>query len=420
MLIIFFLLVFVSIIPFKYSNCQTTRILFDSPTPFDLPDLHLTVTQDTLSNTILPENISNSNVKFLKLYTGKIYDTNNEVNILVEDEKETENFFIDKNYDLNFNNDGEPLAFEKNEGSLVLTIFNNSDNKRFIRIKLDRQPEGNRDVYLDSTGDMKNEWVKIFSSGYKLKNFNGKKGTFYFDTPYLVRRGILKTRKNKYLIGLSDFNLNGLYNDVDSDIVIIDFNNDQRLSAFEPSETFSLKDVIKIENNKYEIEDVDPYGNWIELIESPKKPTSLFINDQVDKSRIKNAIDQNLWEIEAVTLDGNNVKLNDYRGKYLLLNFWGEWCTACMREIPLLVEINDNYFKNNIKIISFIKVYNYEKAKKMISEKGIKYAQIILTEELEVNFKIKGFPTNILILPDGTEAIITGEITSEFFDEYVR
>jgi len=36
------------------------------------------------------------------------------------------------------------------------------------------------------------------------------------------------------------------------------------------------------------------------------------------------------------TLDGGTVKLSDYRGKPLVLNFWASWCTPCRQEFPLL------------------------------------------------------------------------------------
>jgi cytochrome c biogenesis protein CcmG/thiol:disulfide interchange protein DsbE len=36
------------------------------------------------------------------------------------------------------------------------------------------------------------------------------------------------------------------------------------------------------------------------------------------------------------TLDGGTVRLSDYRGKPIVLNFWASWCTPCRQEFPLL------------------------------------------------------------------------------------
>ncbi|MFI5053188.1 MAG: TlpA family protein disulfide reductase [Acidimicrobiia bacterium] len=41
-------------------------------------------------------------------------------------------------------------------------------------------------------------------------------------------------------------------------------------------------------------------------------------------------------DFELTTLDGKTVKLSDYRGKPVVLNFWASWCTPCRKEFPLL------------------------------------------------------------------------------------
>ena len=42
-------------------------------------------------------------------------------------------------------------------------------------------------------------------------------------------------------------------------------------------------------------------------------------------------------------LNGRNVKLSDYRGKVLLLDFWATWCVPCKVEIPAFVDLYKTY-----------------------------------------------------------------------------
>ena len=44
-------------------------------------------------------------------------------------------------------------------------------------------------------------------------------------------------------------------------------------------------------------------------------------------------------DAEFKTLDGDTVKISDFRGRILLLNFWATWCPPCLKEFPILLEI---------------------------------------------------------------------------------
>ncbi|MBC8044351.1 MAG: TlpA family protein disulfide reductase [Rhizobacter sp.] len=48
-------------------------------------------------------------------------------------------------------------------------------------------------------------------------------------------------------------------------------------------------------------------------------------------------------EFELKTVDGKTLKLSDYKGKAVILNFWGTWCPPCRAEIPDMVELQKQY-----------------------------------------------------------------------------
>ena len=55
------------------------------------------------------------------------------------------------------------------------------------------------------------------------------------------------------------------------------------------------------------------------------------------------------FELQA--LDGKTVKLADFRGKAVLVNFWATWCGPCKIEMPWLVELNDKYRPQGLEVV---------------------------------------------------------------------
>src|SRR5262245_45090021 len=56
-------------------------------------------------------------------------------------------------------------------------------------------------------------------------------------------------------------------------------------------------------------------------------------------------------DFELDTLDGKKVKLSDYRGKAVLLNFWATWCGPCKIEMPWFVDLQKQYKDQGLEIV---------------------------------------------------------------------
>ncbi|MBA4601187.1 thiol-disulfide oxidoreductase ResA [Thermoactinomyces mirandus] len=55
---------------------------------------------------------------------------------------------------------------------------------------------------------------------------------------------------------------------------------------------------------------------------------------------------------ELSTLDGKTVKLSDFKGRVILLNFWGTWCEPCRTEMPALQKAYENYHKEDFVVLA--------------------------------------------------------------------
>ncbi|MGA3053899.1 MAG: TlpA disulfide reductase family protein [Candidatus Korobacteraceae bacterium] len=56
-------------------------------------------------------------------------------------------------------------------------------------------------------------------------------------------------------------------------------------------------------------------------------------------------------DFDLPTLDGRRVKLSDFRGKAVLLNFWATWCPPCKIEMPWFVELQKQYGKDGLVVL---------------------------------------------------------------------
>tara|TARA_Y100001970_G_scaffold289219_1_gene418860 strand:+ start:397 stop:936 length:540 start_codon:yes stop_codon:yes gene_type:complete len=111
---------------------------------------------------------------------------------------------------------------------------------------------------------------------------------------------------------------------------------------------------------------------------------------------------------------GNNVDLNNYRGKLLVINFWATWCKPCKEEMPSLDKLSLNSNFSNLQIFAVnMETPNNAKTKKFFTDLNIENLSIFFDKKLNFVkiFKLRGVPTTILINKKGEEfARIIGSI----------
>jgi len=107
-------------------------------------------------------------------------------------------------------------------------------------------------------------------------------------------------------------------------------------------------------------------------------------------------------EISGPNLDGDQMKLSDFRGKYVVLDFWGSWCGPCIQSLPKLNRIAEK-FKDDVVVLG---VMNDKKAsaKKAVAEHNVKWKNWFEESDegpIQSKWGINGWPTTYLIGPDG-------------------
>ena len=116
---------------------------------------------------------------------------------------------------------------------------------------------------------------------------------------------------------------------------------------------------------------------------------------------------------------GNEINLNDYHGKLVIINFWATWCAPCKKEMLSLDRLyQDKNFKNLQVFAVNMEQPNKLKTKKFFTDLNIQKLEIFFDGNLNFvkQLKLRGVPTTVLINEKGEEfARILGEIN--FQDE---
>jgi thiol-disulfide isomerase/thioredoxin len=186
-----------------------------------------------------------------------------------------------------------------------------------------------------------------------------------------------------------------------------------------------LKEVIPIGKQNYKIAEIDPYGRFLKIVTTNEAPTFYYLREMekrrlTEPSPATSRLDDSFWALELKNLDGKKLKTSQFKGKYLLLNFWGEWCKPCVFEIPELVEAYNKISREKFDIISFLETGDPEAARRMIADKEMIWHHTTLSDELREKFKITAYPTNILIAPDGTVAQTAYQINRFFLFQFIQ
>jgi thiol-disulfide isomerase/thioredoxin len=99
-------------------------------------------------------------------------------------------------------------------------------------------------------------------------------------------------------------------------------------------------------------------------------------------------------------INGNVVKLSDFKGKYVYIDIWATWCGPCLSEIPDLKRLTDTLSNKNIVFVSICKSDLRDSWEKMVKSKQLKGVQLFAENDEDSFFKdylVSGIPHFILL-----------------------
>jgi peroxiredoxin len=128
-------------------------------------------------------------------------------------------------------------------------------------------------------------------------------------------------------------------------------------------------------------------------------------------------------QFELKDLNGRIVRLSDYKGKVVLINFWATWCPPCRAEMPDLVRLQREHRKRGLQIIGI----TYEPESKTAVRRfarslKVNYPIVLGSPQIKSRFSSEEtLPLTVVINRDGKiNDVIVGILLREEFDEKIK
>ena len=116
---------------------------------------------------------------------------------------------------------------------------------------------------------------------------------------------------------------------------------------------------------------------------------------------------------------GKNLRLSEYRGQVVLINFWASWCGPCRQEMPLLDDLHTRYEKLGFSVFGVNIDDDSRKADKVLRAIPVNFPILYDSgNEISKMFDVDAMPTTILVDRDGNMRFLHRGYKPGYEDDY--
>jgi peroxiredoxin len=131
-----------------------------------------------------------------------------------------------------------------------------------------------------------------------------------------------------------------------------------------------------------------------------------------------------VWAVdyELPDVDGQMQSLDQYKGKWVVVNYWASWCSTCIKELPDLVSLHEGNKEKDIVVVGInFEAIDNDRLKAFVAEKSIPYP-VLSSKPIPMTplGRVPALPTTYIIDPAGN--VVAGEVgivTREDLEAYI-
>ena len=139
-------------------------------------------------------------------------------------------------------------------------------------------------------------------------------------------------------------------------------------------------------------------------------------------SPVAGSVGEPAFDFELKDSTGKTVRLSDFKGKVVVLDFWATWCPPCRKEIPGFVNLHNNYQAKGVEVVGVSLDRSWSPVKPFMQEYRIGYTILLGDQKLtEMYGGFTGIPTTFVIDRNGViRDKHTGYMPEETFEQAVK
>jgi thiol-disulfide isomerase/thioredoxin len=101
-------------------------------------------------------------------------------------------------------------------------------------------------------------------------------------------------------------------------------------------------------------------------------------------------------------MSGKNVRLSDYKGRVVLLDFWATWCPPCRASIPGLEKLHKAYKDKGLVVLAVsLDMGGWDSVKSFIRDNGITYQVLKGTDDVSDQYQVRTIPMILVLNKEG-------------------